>query len=314
MWLKNYLDTIIKVCLFLFLLLITMLPVTHKPLFENRFFTAIDSSSTQYIDAALVRATSAYALSRSFNAVVSVFEESHLQVQPAGVGISLALGEVLDPINDLVERFSWVMLASLTALGIQKALVLIGPWFSVTILLPISLGLLLIGCLPIALWAKRSTYLGYTILIAVILVRFAVPVMAFLNQQVYLNVLEETHDKAIGKVSQEMSKLKKEIPELEDTQIISNHPPPQSLWDKTKEALNRTLDQSKEIMKVQNKIQKLKEIATGLIDRMVDLIVVFVLNTIIMPLLFLGVIYKLGRKLGAWYKLDGKISTSQNIS
>ena len=111
-----------------------------------------------------------------------------------------------------------------------------------------------------------------------------------------------------------MSKLKKEIPELEDTQIISNHPPPQSLWDKTKEALNRTLDQSKEIMKVQNKIQKLKEIATGLIDRMVDLIVVFVLNTIIMPLLFLGVIYKLGRKLGAWYKLDGKISTSQNIS
>ena len=84
MWLKNYLDTIIKVCLFLFLLLITMLPVTHKPLFENRFFTAIDSSSTQYIDAALVRATSAYALSRSFNAVVSVFEESHLQVQPAG--------------------------------------------------------------------------------------------------------------------------------------------------------------------------------------------------------------------------------------
>ena len=299
MWLKKHFDTILKVWIFLLLLLITLIPGTNKLLFENRFFTAIDSTSTQYIDAALVRAASAYALSRSFNAVVSVFEESHLQVQPAGVGISLALGEILDPINDLVERFSWVMLASLTALGIQKALVIIGPWFSVTILLPISLGLLLIGCLSIDPWAKRSTHLGYAILIAVILIRFALPVMAFFNQQVYLNVLEETHDKAIGKVSQEMSRLKKEIPELEDSQITSNHPPPQNLWDKTKEALNRTLDQSKEIMKVQNKIQKLKEIASGLIDRLVDLIVVFVLNTIMLPLLFLGIIYKLGRNLGA---------------
>jgi hypothetical protein len=244
--------------------------------------------------------------------VVSVFEESHLQIQPAGVGVSLAVGEVLDPINDLVERFSWVMLASLTALGIQKALVVIAPWFSLTILLPISLGLLLIGSLPLKHWIKRSTSLGNVILIAVFLVRFAVPVMAFLNNHVYQKVLEDTHNKAIGKVSAEMSKLKKELPKLNEFQIPSNQPEPQNLWEKTKEALNRTVDQTKEMLTVQNKVEKLKKIATQLIDRMVDLIVVFVLNTIVLPLLFLWAVYTLGRKIGALEKSDWKMSSKQN--
>jgi len=135
-----------------------------------------------------------------------------------------------------------------------------------------------------------------------------VPAMAFLNNQVYQKVLEETHNKAIGKVSAEMSKLKREIPELDESQIPSNQPGPQNLWDKTKEALNRTIDQTREMMTVQNKVKKLKEITTRLIDRMVDLIVVFVLNTIILPLLFLWAIYKLGRKIGALEKIDWKMS------
>lgn len=312
MWFKNNLHTILKVGMFLLLLLLAIVPTTNKMLFGNRIFGSIDSASTKYIDDALIRAVSAYALSRSFNAVVSVFEESHLQIQPAGVGVSLALGEVLDPINDLVERFSWVMLASLTALGIQKALVVIGPWFSVTILLPISLSLFLISLLPLKHWTKRSTSLGNAILIGVFLVRFAVPVMTFFNQQVYQNVLEETHNKAIGKVASEMSKLKKELPELDELHLPSNQPAPQNLWDKTKEALNRTIDQTKEIMTVQNKVKKLKEIATQLIDRIMDLIVVFVLNTIILPLLFLWAIYKLGRKIGALERIDWRMSPKQD--
>ncbi len=36
--------------------------------------------------------------------------------------VIVAIGEVLDPINDLVEQFSLVMLASMTSLGIQKIL------------------------------------------------------------------------------------------------------------------------------------------------------------------------------------------------
>jgi len=84
-------------------------------------------------------------LARGFNAVVSVFQESEVQLEPAGVGVSLALGQALDPINDLVERFSWVMLASLTSLGIQKFLIEITPFLSIQILLLLALCALLAG-------------------------------------------------------------------------------------------------------------------------------------------------------------------------
>lgn len=302
MWIKDHLHTILKFCVLVLMIVITLTPLTQKALFENRFLTGIDNASISYIDAALVRAATAYALSRTFNAVVSVFEESHLQLEPAGVGVSLALGEVLDPINDLVERFSWIMLASLTALGIQKALVEIGPWFSIAIMLPLALGLMLAGTLPMGGWSQKLTYLGNAILISVIIVRFAVPLMAYLNQQVYVSVLEETHNDAIGKVTQEMGKLKNEIPDIQESQIQQPQKPTQNLWDKTKEALNRTLEQSKEMVTIQAKVNKLKETATGLIDRLVDLIVVFVLNTIVMPLLFLWAIAKLGQKISVWNK------------
>ncbi len=300
MWLTNHLRTLLKMCALLLLFIVTLVPQTHRVLFENRIFTQIDNASTQYIDDALLRAASAYALSRSFNAVVSVFEESHLQFQPAGLGISLAIGEILDPINDLVERFSWVMLASLTSLGIQKALVVIGPWFSLTILLPIAIGLLGIALIPLSHWSRRISHLGQAILISVILVRFAVPVMAYLNQQVYVSVLEETHNEAIGKVSREMDKLKKEMPDMTEPHQKPDIHQHQNLWDKTKEALNRTLDQSKDMVDIQDRVDKLTKIATGVIDRLVDLIVVFVLNTIVMPLLFLWAIARLGRKINTW--------------
>ncbi|MBW2512539.1 MAG: hypothetical protein JRE01_11000, partial [Deltaproteobacteria bacterium] len=102
------------------LLVLTIIPATRTPLFERHFFQTVDTRASAYIDQSLMNAGAAFLLARGFNAVVSVFQESELQLEPAGVGVSLALGQALDPINDLVERFSWVMLASLTSLGIQK--------------------------------------------------------------------------------------------------------------------------------------------------------------------------------------------------
>ena len=45
---------------------------------------------------------------------------------PAGVGVTLSIGELLDPFNDMVERFSWVMLLTSVSLGIQKILLIFG--------------------------------------------------------------------------------------------------------------------------------------------------------------------------------------------
>ena len=56
------------------------------------------------------RAFITFALARTINGVISVVQGTEVALQPAGVGVTLTPGEILDPVNDLVERFSWIMM------------------------------------------------------------------------------------------------------------------------------------------------------------------------------------------------------------
>lgn len=80
----------------------------------------LDSQADQYFAMSIQQATVAYATCRVVNGSVSVLKESDLQLQPAGVGLSLAIGQALDPIDDMVERASDVLVTSITSLGLQK--------------------------------------------------------------------------------------------------------------------------------------------------------------------------------------------------
>lgn len=277
------------------LLVAALVPGPRHIVFENGIFEGIDKTATGYVDDALQRAGAAYALARTFNAVVSVFEESRMQLEPGGVGVSLALGEALDPVNDLVERFSWVMLASLTSLGIQKVLIEISPWISIQIILSLALVFLIAG-----LWLKGRfphycLRTGKTLVFVVILVRFAVPFTAYLNNQVYVSVLEKRHDDAIGTIETDMIKMKASVP----GEFAQPHPldadRDDSLWFRVKEAMNLTLEQGRQLVDIRAKLEQVKAIAKLMIDRIVDLIVVFVLNTIVLPLVFLWGTVRLGK-------------------
>jgi len=62
-----------------------------------------------------------YGLARSINGVISVIQSAEI----GGVIGSVHPGELLDPINDLIERFSSVMAWSLSSLVLQKVLLTI---------------------------------------------------------------------------------------------------------------------------------------------------------------------------------------------
>ena len=68
------------------------------------------------------RAFVTFALARTINGVISVVQGTEIALQPAGVGVTLTPGEILDPVNDLVERFSWVMMGATISLGVQNVL------------------------------------------------------------------------------------------------------------------------------------------------------------------------------------------------
>lgn len=280
------------------LLFVALFPGPRELIFENPLVSRMDSKATEYVDKGLVRASASFVLARTINAIISVFEESELQIEPGGIGASIALGEVLDPINDMVERFSWIMLVSVTSLGIQKVLIEVSPWFSVSIVLTLGLLFLLahlwLGkCIPINL--RR---IGGTLILFAIFIRIAVPVMATLNNQVYETVLEKKYLESTTQVEKSVGELKEVDPADTTAEALTNSDQPEeSWWSSAKNAVSQTIHQGKTLLDVRSNLEAIRVIAFDMFNHIVNLIVVFVLNTVLFPLLFLWVFFKLGKLL-----------------
>ncbi len=80
----------------------------------------VDENTDTYFAESMTKASLAYGVCRVVNASVSVIKESQVQVEPAGLGVSLAAGQVLDPLDDMTERASNILVTAIVSLGIQK--------------------------------------------------------------------------------------------------------------------------------------------------------------------------------------------------
>ena len=82
----------------------------------------LDRIAAAEAENSLNRVVVAFALSRTLNGLISVAQGTEIALQPAGVGVTLSAGEILDPLNDLIERFSLLALAASVSLGTQLLL------------------------------------------------------------------------------------------------------------------------------------------------------------------------------------------------
>ena len=78
----------------------------------------LENFSEDYVNRAFAGAGLIYATARGINGLVSVLQGTELDV----VFVTVAIGEALDPINDLIERFSDFILVALGSLALQKIL------------------------------------------------------------------------------------------------------------------------------------------------------------------------------------------------
>jgi hypothetical protein len=78
----------------------------------------LENYSEDYVNRAFAGAGLIYATARGINGLVSVLQGTELDV----VFVTVAIGEALDPINDLIERFSDFILVALGSLALQKIL------------------------------------------------------------------------------------------------------------------------------------------------------------------------------------------------
>ena len=78
----------------------------------------IDDNAKKIVDDSFKQSVIVFGSAKALNGVISLAQGTEINLP----FVVVAVGEILDPINDLVEQFSLIMLASLVSLGIQKIL------------------------------------------------------------------------------------------------------------------------------------------------------------------------------------------------
>lgn len=149
---------------------------------------SLDDYSTAQTNQSIVEAGTAYAIARGVNAIVSVLQSATIE---SGVVLSgsITIGELLDPVNDLIERFSSVMSFALASLVLQKILLVISSNGLFKVLITV-LGIGSLFCLSLA---KNSLRLiVFRCFIITVFLRFSLVMVVLLNAQVDKLFLSET--------------------------------------------------------------------------------------------------------------------------
>jgi hypothetical protein len=156
----------------------------------DRTIPYLDDRADRYFRDTTTDAALAYATVRGVNAVVSVLKESAVEVSPAGVGLSIAAGQILDPIDDLTERLSLVLVTALVSLGLQKLVMEIGQQAPPVLLALVALLLI------IPLWLKggRRIPLAERLLkigAVLIVLRLLLPLSSLVSDTLYHSLLKD---------------------------------------------------------------------------------------------------------------------------
>jgi len=155
----------------------------------------------RYLNESILLSASTYATCRVINGGVSSLQESSISISPWGVGLEYEAGQILDPINDAVERLSEACVHSMAMLGAQRIVLGIINSYGV---FPFYLSLCIF--LGFLLWGRggRFARLSGRLAILLLLLRASTPVLCFLGTQLNGHYF----DPRIAEQTTQLSKVK----------------------------------------------------------------------------------------------------------
>lgn len=229
----------------------------------------LDTNAMQRVDEGFKRASVSFATARLIGAVISVAQSVDI-----GIGVKVGLGQALQPIGDLVAKFGDLMFAATVAFGAMKVLLAISEsaWSS---------------------WAVTGATLGWfwcywrrhlspiwlsKLAVVLLLVRFAVPIAMVGSDKVFQTFMAKDYKTSKSELDATPSKLQQGLWGLVDGNNDSGPLSPLKLPT---------------INGVKNTITSMAQHGKEAVDHMIQLIVVFLLQTLVIPLLFFGVLYRL---------------------
>ncbi len=220
-----------------------------------------------------------YALARGLNALISVVQGTELAIEPMGVGVTLTPGQILDPLNDLIEQVSLILLIASASIGIQKILLSAGDVEIfrglLILLIIITLAVMLIRGSNLSL---QKNLLRGVIILSVL--RLAVPVTALAANQMQ-NWLDHDRQQAVTVLDSTQQSLKA----LQEAE--------RDIDRKWYQGMRDNLDISGKLQNIKDKVEKAVEAAIYILAE-------FLLVMVLLPLIFLFLGWRILLKIGKW--------------
>jgi hypothetical protein len=237
---------------------------------------SLDSAAKEYVEVGLKRALVTFAAARTANALISVLQETTVSITPLGVGVTASPAQILDPLNDLVEEFSTLMLAACVSLGIQRVLISVGGFPAVSVGLTLALlawSWFSFRTTPTPRWLIR-------LLVLLLFVRFAVPLAALGSEATFRAVMSSQYADAQSRVDVASEQMRALAPATD-----SAHP--DGVVDRwTNWYAEKKGHLASDFSDLKNKAEKV-------VQQIITLMALFIVQTVILPLLFLLLVYKL---------------------
>ena len=250
----------------------------------------LDNKGAEYTEATFKRALIAFGIAKGLNGVISVAQGTEVALQPAGIGVNFTPGQILDPVNDVIEQFSWIMLASTASVGVQKILLAISqwPWFSYSVVVLLLLALASYWYQPLRDSSWRP--LIFKTMLVFVFLRFSVPLIAVGSEVTYVQFLSEQYASS----TLELERTTDKITEVNKTdKFVAVPGKDRTVIEKIKEIYGSAAA----AIDIDARIERYKLAASEATEHVINLIVVFIFQTILIPILFLFVIYRLLKQL-----------------
>jgi hypothetical protein len=234
------------------------------------WFKPLDAAAVGHVDQGMKAAFVSFATARAINGAISL-----VQSMQVGVGASVNPGELLDPVNDLVEQFSNLMLAATVAFGVQKVLLAMGVHAALPVLLTCVAGVwlaLTLSSRPVPRWLGQ-------VVVVLLIVRFAVPVATVGTDLLARAFLAPTYEAAQTSLGQLVG-----APSA-DGQRAAGADTKESWSEWARRWSSKATD-------VSAQVERFGAAAGRIAEHVTDLIVVFLLQTLVFPVALLWIVYR----------------------
>lgn len=241
----------------------------------NPALAPLDQRAEQALKRSLLLAGSSFATARLIDRGVAFMSEAEV-----GVGVaSVKPGQLLKPLQDMAVRYADLMVLAMTSVGIQLILLEFGKILALQIFGFVSIAAGLCWLLGPKHWRKQSLLICRNSLWILLLVRLGIPLMAYSTDLLSQQLLTPQRVAA----QTELNLVTAQLANVEQQADTNSS----GLMNWVRQTSSKTSDI----------ISAVKLFSDSMVERFVQLIVVYTLQTLLFPLLSLYLLWQFGRYL-----------------